>query len=79
MTSSPYSSSILNTEPRLKMVSSHSPSTSETTKVGPISARSDMEAAALCGVLEVDSLTKSVMYIFQVFLKVKIWLTLPLA
>jgi hypothetical protein len=47
----------------------HSPSTSETTidrKVGPVSTRSDIEAAAaaLPGVLEVESLTKSVMYNF---------------
>jgi hypothetical protein len=52
------------------MVSSHSPPTSETTidrKVGPVATQSDIEAAALPGVLEVERLTKSVMYISQVF------------
>lgn len=63
------------------MLSSHSPSTSETTidkKVGPITTHSDIEtAAALPGVLEVERLTKSVMYIFaSIFQKEKIWLTL---
>ena len=65
------------------MIPSHSPSTSETTidrKVGPVSAQSDIETAALPDVLEVERLTKSVMYILQVFLKgKKKWLTLPLA
>jgi hypothetical protein len=51
------------------MLSSHSPSTSDTNidrdrKVGPVATHSDIEtAAALPGVLEVERLTKSVMYI----------------
>ena len=59
------------------MVSSHSPSTSETIidrKVGPVSTHSDIETAALPAlpdVLEVEKLTKSVMYILQVLLKGK--------
>ena len=56
------------------MVSSHSPSTSETIidrKVGPVSTHSDIETAALPDVLEVEKLTKSVMYILQVLLKGK--------
>jgi hypothetical protein len=67
MISSPYFNSILNTEPCLEMPSSHSPSTSETTidrKVRPVATHSDIETAALPGVLEVERLTKSVMYIF---------------
>ena len=50
------------------MISSHSPSTSDTTidkKVAPVTTHSDVEtAAALPDVLEVERLTKSVMYIF---------------
>jgi hypothetical protein len=50
------------------MLSSHSPSTSETTidrKVGPVATtRSDIETAVLTEVLEVERLTKSVMYFF---------------
>ena len=56
------------------MISSHSPSTSETAidrKVGPVSTPSDNETAALPDVLEVERLTKSVMYILQVFSKKK--------
>jgi hypothetical protein len=69
-----YFNSILNTEPCLEMVSSHSPSTSEATidnKVGPVSTHSDVEIAPLPGVLEVERLTKSVMYISQALSKGK--------
>jgi hypothetical protein len=52
----------------MPVLSSQSPSTSETTidrKVGPVTTHSDVETAtALPGVLEVERLTKSVMYIF---------------
>ena len=55
------------------MTSSHSPSTSETTidrKVGPVSIRSDVEAVALSEV-ELERLTKLIMYISRVFSKGK--------
>lgn len=44
-----------------------SPSTSEATidrKVGPVMTHPDIETVALPGVLEIERLTKSVMYIF---------------
>ena len=53
--------------PHLEMISLPSPSTSEATidrKVGPVTTRPDIETVALPGVLEVERLTKSVMYIF---------------
>ena len=53
------------------MNSSHSPSTSDTTvdrKVGPVTTHSNIETAtALPDVLEVENLTKSVMYILRVY------------
>ena len=51
------------------MLSSHSPSTSDTTidrKVGPVATtRSDIETTVLPEVLEIERLTKSVMYVLQ--------------
>lgn len=62
------------------MISSNSPSASETTidrKVGPVLTHSDAETAALAlpGVLEVERLAKSVMYVFQVFEREKLLTT----
>ena len=51
----------------MPVLSSHSPSTSETTidrKAAPVATHSDIEMAALPDVLEVERLTKSVMCIF---------------
>ena len=52
------------------MASSHSPPTSKTRKVGPVSTPSDVETVALPEA-EVERLTKSIMYISQILSKGK--------